>query len=87
MVSKDIVDTTALLITFANKGYPEDPEVYVPSIFDVESVPVVVNNETTMLSLWDAAKQESYDQIRQSGNRMSVLYSFTCLYICSISRC
>ena len=61
VVGDGAVGKTCLLISYANKKFPES---YVPTVFDNYVVNITAGTEQIELGLWDTAGQEEYDRLR-----------------------
>jgi len=61
VIGDGAVGKTCLLISYANKVFPED---YIPTVFDNYVVNLTAGDRNIELGLWDTAGQEEYDRLR-----------------------
>ncbi|KAH3759709.1 cell division control protein [Pelomyxa schiedti] len=60
-IGDKVADKTALLVTYAQNGYPTE---YVPTVFDNYSGVIIVDGIPFIIGLWDTAGEEEHARLR-----------------------
>lgn len=82
IVGDGAVGKTCSLISFSENEFPKR---YVPTVFDNFTANVCVDNYPIMLTLWDTAGQEDYDELRPLSYPGSDFFIFMFSVISKIS--